>query len=117
MSKSKPPLPAPLKLQVKDPAAFCRNRRFVKHLSFAEIAPPSVLEGNEATVLPTPGGENDDTLKMMHLPRDDLSRMRQMINIAIDKFALVSLVYTTGNCMLKLSVPDTRNRAGYEPKS
>jgi hypothetical protein len=113
MSKSKPPLPAPLTLQVKDPAAFCRNRRFVKHLSFAEIAPPSVLEGagalNAATVLPTPGGEN--------LPRDDLSRMRQMINIAIDKFALVSLVYTTGNCMLKLSVPDTRNRAGYEPKS
>jgi hypothetical protein len=96
MSKSRPPLPYPPKLPVKDPAAFCRNRRFVKHLSFAEITPPSVLEGagasNEATVLPTPGGENDDTLQMMHLPRDDLSRMRQIINIAIDKFALVNLV-------------------------
>jgi hypothetical protein len=96
MSKSRPPLPYPPKLQVNDPATFCRNRRYVKHLSFAETTQPSVLEGagasNEATVVPTPGGENDDTLQMMHLPRDDLSRMRQMINIAIDKFALVNLV-------------------------
>jgi hypothetical protein len=95
MSKSRPPLPYPPKLQVNDPAAFCRNRRYVKHLSFAETAQPSVLEGagasSEATVLPTPGGENDDTLQEMHLPRDDLSRMRQMIK-AIDKFALVNLV-------------------------
>jgi hypothetical protein len=96
MSKSRPPLPYLPKLQVNDPATFCRNRRYVKHLSFAETTQPSVLEGagasNEATVVPTPGGENDDTLQMMHLPRDDLSRMRQMINIAIDKFALVNLV-------------------------
>jgi hypothetical protein len=96
MSKLRPPLPYPPKLQVNDPAAFCRNRHYVKHLSFAETTQPSALEGagasNEATVVPTPGGENDDTLQMMHLPRDDLSRMRQMINIAIDKFALVNLV-------------------------
>jgi hypothetical protein len=95
MSKSRSPLPYPPKLQVNDPATSCRNRRYVKHLSFAEATQPSVLEGagasNEATVVPTPGGENDDTLQMMHLPRDDLSRMRQMINIAIDKFALVNL--------------------------
>jgi hypothetical protein len=95
MSKSRLPLPYPPKLQVNDPAAFCRNRRYVKHLSFAETAQPSVLEGagasSEATVLPTPGGENDDTLQEMHLPRDDLSRMHQMIK-AIDKFALVNLV-------------------------
>jgi hypothetical protein len=96
MSKSRPPLPYPPKLQVNDPAAFYCNRRYVEHLSFAETTQPSVLEGagasNEATVVPTPGGENDDTLQMMHRPRDDLSRMRQMINIAIDKFALVNLV-------------------------
>jgi hypothetical protein len=41
-------------------------------------------------MLPTPGGEIDDALQVMHLPRDDLSRMRQMIK-AIDKFALVNL--------------------------
>jgi hypothetical protein len=96
MSKSRLSLPYPPKLQVNDPAAFCRNRCYVKHLSFAETTQPSVLEGagasNEATVVPTPGGENDDMLQMMHLPRDDLSRMSQMINIAIDKFALVNLV-------------------------
>jgi hypothetical protein len=53
------------------------------------------LEGagasSEATVLPTPGGENADTLQEMHLPGDDLSRLRQMIK-AIDTFALVKLV-------------------------
>jgi hypothetical protein len=53
------------------------------------------LEGagasSEATVLPTTGGENDDTLQEMHLPRNDLSRLRQMIK-AIDTFALVKLV-------------------------
>jgi hypothetical protein len=79
MSKSRLPLLYPPRLQVNDPAAFCRNRRYVKHLSFAETTQPSVLEGagasSEATVLPTPGGENDDTLQEMHLPRDDLSRM------------------------------------------
>jgi hypothetical protein len=95
MSKSRPPLPYPSKLQVNDPAAFCRNHRCVKHLSFAETPQPSALEGagasSEATVLPTPGGENDDTLQEMHLPRDDLSRLRQMIK-AIDTFALVKLV-------------------------
>ncbi|XP_025813059.1 mucin-7-like [Panicum hallii] len=57
----------------------------------AETTQPSVLEGagtpGEATVLPTPGGEIDDTLQVMRLPRDDLSRVRQMIK-AIDKFAL-----------------------------
>jgi hypothetical protein len=66
MSKSRPPLPYPSKLQVNDPAAFCRNRRYVKHLSFAETPQPSVLEGagasGKATVLPNPEGENDDTL-------------------------------------------------------
>jgi hypothetical protein len=96
MSKSRPPLPYLSKLQVNDPAAFCCNHRYVKHLSFAETPQPSVLEGagasSGATVLPNPGGENVDTVQMMHLPRDDLSRMRQMINIAIDKFALVNLV-------------------------
>jgi hypothetical protein len=52
------------------------------------------LEGagtsGEATVLPTPGGEIDDALQVMHLPMDDLNRVRQMIK-AIDKFALVNL--------------------------
>jgi hypothetical protein len=74
--------------------AFCHNRRCVKHLSFAETTQPSVWEGagtsGEATVLPTPGGEIDDALQVMRLPRDDLSRVRQMIK-AIDKFALVNL--------------------------
>jgi hypothetical protein len=95
MSKSRPPLPYPSKLQVNDPAAFCRNRRYVKHLSIVETPQPSALEGagtsGKATVLPTPGGENEDTLQEMHLPRDDLSRLRQMIK-AIDTFALVNLV-------------------------
>jgi hypothetical protein len=94
MSKLRPPLPRPPRLQVDDPAAFCRNHRCVKHLSFAETTQPSVLEGacpsSEATVLPTPGGEIDNTLQVMHLPRDDLSRVRQMIKV-IDKFALVNL--------------------------
>jgi hypothetical protein len=94
MSKSRPLLPCPPRLQVDDPAAFCHNRRCVKHLSFAETTQPSVLEGagtsGEATVLPTPGGEIDDALQVMHLPRDDLSRVRQMIK-AIEKFALVNL--------------------------
>jgi hypothetical protein len=94
MSKSRPPLPRPRRLQVDDAAAFCRNRRCVKHLSFAETTQPLVFEGagtsGEATVLPTPGGEIDDTLQVMHLPMDDLNRVRQMIK-AIDKFALVSL--------------------------
>jgi hypothetical protein len=95
MSKSRPPLPYPSRLQVNDPTAFCRNRRYVKHLSFAETPQLSALEGagasSEATVLPTTGGENDDTLQEMHLPRNDLSRLRQMIK-AIDTFALVKLV-------------------------
>jgi hypothetical protein len=94
MSKSRLPLPRPPRLQVDDPAAFCRNRRCVKHLSFAETTQPSVLEGagtsGEATVPPTPGGEIDDALQVMHLPMDDLNRVRQMIK-AIDKFALVNL--------------------------
>jgi hypothetical protein len=94
MSKSRPPLPRLPRLQVDDPAAFCRNHRCVKHLSFAETTQPSVLEGactsGEATVLPTPGGEIDDALQVMHLPGDDLSCVRQMIK-AIDKFALVNL--------------------------
>jgi hypothetical protein len=55
---------------------------------------PSVLEdagtSGEAPMLPTPGGEIDDALQVMRLPRDDLSRVRQMIK-AIDKFALVNL--------------------------
>jgi hypothetical protein len=41
-------------------------------------------------VLPTPGGEIGNALQVMHFPRDDLSRVRQMIK-AIDKFALVNL--------------------------
>jgi hypothetical protein len=94
MSKSRPPLPRPPRLQVDDPAAFCRNRHCVKHLSFAETTQPSVLESactsGEATVLLTPGGEINDALQVMHLPGDDLSRVRQMIK-AIDKFALVNL--------------------------
>jgi hypothetical protein len=45
----------------------------------------------EATGLPTPGGENTDVLQEMHLPGDNLSRLRQMIK-AIDSFALVNLV-------------------------
>jgi hypothetical protein len=63
-------------------------------LSFAETTQSSVLEdagtSGEATVLPTPGGEIDDALQVMRLPRDDLSRVRKMIK-AIDKFALVNL--------------------------
>jgi hypothetical protein len=82
-------------LQVNDPAAFCRNRRYVEHLSFAETPQPLALEGagasSEETMLPTPEGENDDTLQEMHLPRDDLSHLRQMIKV-IDTFALVKLV-------------------------
>jgi hypothetical protein len=120
MSKSKPPLPYLLSLQVDDPAAFCHNRRCVKHLFVAKTTQPSVLEGvdtpGEATVLPTPGGEIDDALQVMHLPRDDLSRVRQMIK-AIDKFALVNLDETIGGCMVELSVSDVRKRAGYEPES
>jgi hypothetical protein len=95
MSKSRPPLPYPSTLQVKDPTAFCRNRCYVQNLSFTEGPPPPALEGagasSEATVLPTPRGENADTLQEMHLPGDDLSRLRQMIK-AIDTFALVRLV-------------------------
>jgi hypothetical protein len=91
MSKSKPPLPRPLRLQVDDPATFCHHRCCVKHLSFAETTQPSVVEGagtfGEATVLPTP--DLDGALQVMHLPRDDLSRVRQMIKV-IDKFALVN---------------------------
>jgi hypothetical protein len=53
------------------------------------------LEGanasNEATVLPNPEGENVDTRQEVHLPGDDLSRLRQMIK-AIDTFALVRSV-------------------------
>jgi hypothetical protein len=94
MSKSRPPLPCPLRLQVDDPAAFCRSRRCVKHLSFAETTQPSVWEdagtSGKVTVLPTPGGEIGNALQVMHFPRDDLSRVRQMIK-AIDKFALVNL--------------------------
>jgi hypothetical protein len=94
MSKSRPPLPYPPRLQVDDRAVFCHNRRCVKHLSFVETTQPSVLEdagtSGEATVLPTPGGEIDDALQVMRLPRDDLSHVRQMVK-AIDKFALVNL--------------------------
>jgi hypothetical protein len=106
-------------LQVDDLAAFCHNRRYIKHLSFAENTQPSVLEGagtsGEATVLPTPGGEIDDALQVMRLPRDNLSRVRQMIK-AIDKFALVNLDETIGSCMVELSVFDVWKRAGYEPE-
>jgi hypothetical protein len=120
MSKSKPPLPYLLSLQVDDPAAFCHNRRCVKHLFVAKTTQPSVLEGvdtpGEATVLPTPGGEIDDALQVMHLPRDDLSRVRQMIK-AIDKFALVNLDETIGGCMVELSISDVWKHAGYEPES
>jgi hypothetical protein len=77
------------------------------------------LEGagtsGEATVLPTPVGEIDDALQVMGLPRDDLSRVRQMIK-AIDKFALVNLHETIGSCMVELSVSDVRKCAGYEPE-
>jgi hypothetical protein len=94
MGKSRLLLPRPPRLQVDDPAAFCRNHRCVKHLSFTETTQPPVVEGactsGEATVLPTPGGEINDALQVMHLPGDDLSRVRQMIK-AIDKFALVNL--------------------------
>jgi hypothetical protein len=119
MSKSRSPLPCPPRLQVNDPAAFYRNRRCVKHLSFAETTQPSVWEGagtaGEATALPTPGGEIDNALQVMHLPRDDLSRVRKMIK-AIDKFALVNLDKIAGSGMLELSVSDIRKRAGYEPE-
>jgi hypothetical protein len=120
MSNSRPPLPYPSTLQVNDPAAFCRNHRYVNHLSLAETPQPLALEGagasSGATMLPTPGEENDDTLQEVHLPRDDLSHLRQMIK-AIDTFALVKLVEIAGNCMLKSSVFDVRERAGYEPKN
>jgi hypothetical protein len=107
-------------LQVNDPTAFCRNRCYVKNLSFAESPQPPALEGagasSEATMLPTPGGENADTLQEVHLPGDDLSRLRQMIK-AIDTFALVKLVQTAGNCMLKSAVSDAREHVGHEPKN
>jgi hypothetical protein len=95
MSKSRPPLPYQSTLQVNDPTAFCRNRCPVKNLSFAGNPQPPALEGanasNEATVLPNPEGENVDTRQEVHLPGDDLSRLRQMIK-AIDTFALVRSV-------------------------
>jgi hypothetical protein len=95
MSKSRPPLPYPTTLQVNDPTTFCHNRCYVENLSFAESPQPPALEGagasSEATMLPTPGGENADTLQEMHLPGDDLSRLRHMIK-AIDTFTLVRLV-------------------------
>jgi hypothetical protein len=63
-------------------------------LSFAETTQPSVWEdagtSGKATVLPTPGGEIGNALQVMHFPRDDLSRVWQMIKV-IDKFALVNL--------------------------
>jgi hypothetical protein len=58
--------------------------------------------------------ENTNMLQEVHLPGDDLSRLRQMIK-AIDSFALVSNDWTIGSC--KRYCPTPKNRSDMNQKA
>ncbi|XP_025791689.1 mucin-7-like [Panicum hallii] len=78
-----PTLPAPVTCTPASPATSTVVKKPLKLV----LRKPTMIRSQVDPTAVSPGGENDDTLQEMHLPKDDLSRPRQMIK-AIDTFAL-----------------------------
>jgi hypothetical protein len=107
----------PAEIAGKCPApAYCRLHQHNTCLLAGASQPPIVEAAGtcgEPGVLSTLGGEVDDIRKIMLLPGDKVSRMRQVFK-ALDEIALVRLDCSTDVCVVEPSFSSFHVCAGYE---